>query len=234
MFDGDPPGGPVLLAHHPQQLGPGGRERMERVAGNRAGQGAGVRERRAILQDEPAQRPAIAQAVERPGQERQVDVRGRLVPGPERARRHVLFDRLGRCAQPGVLPVVDYARAVGRQVGQPPAGHHPLEDPRGAVAEQVGAVDQQDRRPAPPGGPDRLRGGLDQRRDAVRARWRGRIGIDQDLVGPGQAPPRGQRPDPQLRQVEWLGAHFWDSRYHIPDSRSTKRLSGKPRRGVSP
>ena len=69
-------------------------------------------------------------------------LRRRLVPGAERAGGHVLLDALGRGAEPGVFPVVDRAGAVGGQVGQPAAGHHPLEDPRGAVAQQVGAVDQ--------------------------------------------------------------------------------------------
>ena len=154
-------------------------------------------ERGAVLEDEAAQRPAVAEAVERTGHQGEVNVRGRLVPGAERAGGHVLLDRLGRGAQPGVFPVVNRARAVGGQVGQPACGHHPLEDPRGAVAQQVGAVDQHDRGPALAGGPDLLRAVVDDRRELLRARRRSRVGIDQDLVGPRQAAPLGEGKDLQ-------------------------------------
>ena len=152
--------------------------------------------RRAVFLDEPAQRPAVAQAVERAGHEREMDVRRRLVPGAEGARRHVLLDALGRGAQPGVFPVVDRAGAVGRQVRQPAAGHHPLENPGGAVAQQVGAVDQHDGRARARGRPGSSARSLRPATPTGSGHGVERsVGIDQDLVGPRQALALGQRKD---------------------------------------
>ena len=105
-----------------------------------------------------------------------MDVRRGLVPGAERAGGDVLLDGFGRCAEPGVFPVVDRAGAVGRQVRQPAAGHHSLEDPRGAVAQQVGAVDQDDGGAALAGGADLLRAVVDDGGEMLGAGGRGRVG----------------------------------------------------------
>ena len=167
-------GRPALLAHGPQQVGPGRGERMGRLGGDGGGQLVGVGQRGAVFVDEPAQRTAVAEAVERAGHQGQVDVGGRLVPGAERAAGDVHLDALGRGAEPGVFPVVDRAGAVGGQVRQPAAGHHPFEDAGRAVAEQVGAVDQHHRRPALAGGADLVGAVADSGGDCARTRLGGR------------------------------------------------------------
>ena len=165
------------------------------------------RERGSVVQDESAQGPAVAQAVERTSHQSEVDIRRGLVPGSERAGGDILLDGFGRGAQPGVFPVVDRAGAVRGQMGQPVAGHHALEDSRGAVAKQMGAVDQDDGGAGAAGGADLLGAVFDQGIEAIGAGgWDG-VWVDEDLIGFGQAVALGKGEDFQFAEVERLGYH---------------------------
>ena len=105
-------------------------------------------------------------------------------------------------SQSWIVPAPLVARCVSQ-----PAGHHPLEDPRGAVAEQVGAVDQHHGRAAaagPPGSPPRrLRPSATRDRGTAAAARRDRSGSRR----PASGSSRGQREDPELGQVERLDSH---------------------------
>ena len=139
-------------------------------------------------------------------------LRRRLVPGAERpvatfSWTHSVEAPSQAYSQSWIVPAPLVARWVNQSTG-----HHPLENQGGAVAKQMGAVDQHDGRPA--------------RRAAsiVRAAsstidsvcsvhgCSGRIGLDQDLVGPRQALALGEGKDLELAQVEWCHAHV---RVHV-------------------
>ena len=126
----------------------------------------------------------------------------------ERAGGDVGAHALGRAAEPGVFPVVDRPGAVGGEVGDPAVVHHPSEDRGRAVAEQVRAVDQDHAGAALAG-----RAGSARAHSAIRSATAGgqgagrSVGVDEDVVGAGQAPSLGERKDLEPGQVEGLGVH---------------------------
>ena len=202
-----PSGGPALFAHRPQQIGPRRSERMPRLRGDGVRELADGGKRCPVFLDEPAQSAAVAEAVQRPGHQGEVDVRGRFVPGPKRAAGHVHLNAFRRGAEPGVLPVVDRAGAVGGQVRQPAAAHHAFKNAGGAVPQQVGAVDQQHRRATPPGPADRV-GAVSHERPNALGALRGRgLRVEEDVVSPRQTLALGQGKHPQFAQVQRLHVH---------------------------
>ena len=131
---------------------------------------------------------------------------------------------LGRAPSQAVFPVVDRAGAVGGQMGDPAALHQPLENLRRAVAQQMGAVDQDHAGP-------RCRAPRDLGRALARsaaacasaAAAGGGVGIEQDIVGPGQAVALGEREDFELsgREVVVMSS----SQNQRPDSGRRRRGS---------
>ena len=83
-----------------------------------------------------------------------MDIAAGFVPGAEIALGDAFANALRRPAEPGIFPVVDGRGAVGGQVGQPALRHHSFEDQGGAIAEEMGAVDQHDGCLPPLGGDD--------------------------------------------------------------------------------
>src|SRR6187401_1017759 len=71
-----------------------------------------------------------------------MNVAASFVPGTERSGRDVVLDALGRTTEKGIFPVMDGAGAIGGQVSDPVAHHHPFERERSAVANQMSAIDQ--------------------------------------------------------------------------------------------
>ena len=95
-------------------------------------------------------------------------------------------------SQSWIVPAPLVARCVSQ-----PSLHHPLEDRRGAVAQQVGAVDQHHAGPAaraPRGSCAAHVVDLPSRPSGQRRR--GRVGVDQDVLDAGQAVALGQRAGP--------------------------------------
>src|SRR5688500_5677688 len=104
-----------------------------------------VRQISAIGFNETTKCAAVAFSAKRPIVESDMNVARGFVPGAEGAGGDVLFDAFGRATEPGEFPVVDGAGAVGGEVGDPAVGHHFVEEKRGAVAEEMRAVDEHDR-----------------------------------------------------------------------------------------
>ena len=87
VLDRDPARGPALSDHRPEQVGPGRGERVARPVGDRPGSSSAVGRVAPSSSDQSAQRPAVAEAVEGPGHQGEVDRLGGLAPGAEGARR---------------------------------------------------------------------------------------------------------------------------------------------------
>ncbi|MCE2828157.1 MAG: hypothetical protein LW626_13960 [Verrucomicrobium sp.] len=149
-------GGEPMAGHHRKQFAAGPGHRIGRELRYQLGQHVGLGQLAAILLDEAPQRLAVTQPLQRTGQQGQMDVPARLIPGAEGARRHVLLHPLGRPAEPGVLPVVDRAGAIGRQVLDEAGLHQARQQRHRPVADQVRAIHQDDRRACLAGGPHRL------------------------------------------------------------------------------
>ena len=142
MRDRGPSGGDAVLQDGQQRIGSRRREPMGGIGTNRSLQLLGGWNRRPVFGDEPTERPAVAFVAQAAGQEGEVDIAAGLVPGAERSGGDVGTNALGRAAQPGVFPVMNRPRPVGGQVGDPASLHHPPENSRRAVAQQVRAIDQ--------------------------------------------------------------------------------------------
>ena len=121
MLDRDPPGGPACSRIARSRSARAAVSGCRGSAAIAAASSSDVGQRGPVLVDEPAQRPAVAQAVEAPAMRARWMLRRRLVPGAEGAGGDVLARRSRSRRRPGVLPVVDRARAVGGQVREPAA-----------------------------------------------------------------------------------------------------------------
>ena len=163
---------------------------------------SGDGQREAVLGDEPAQGAAVALLAQAGRQQGDENIASGFVPGAEAAGGHAVADAFAGAAEPGELPVVNGARAVGGQVGEPAVAHHAVEDHGRAVAEQVGAVDEHHAGPPAAGGPDASGNLIDGGRQRRRQRPRRRGRIDENFVGDQEVPSLGQRKDPQATQIQ--------------------------------
>ena len=201
---------------------------MPRFGGDPRRQLRDARQRHAVFPDQPSERPAVAEPVERSGHDRAMDVHRRLVPRAEGPLGDVHLDALRRRSEPRVLPVVNGPRAVRRQVREPSLSHHPFEDPGRAVAEQVSAVDKHHRRTATSSVLNPLGAPADELRVPLADRSRLGRGIDQDLVRARQGLSSGQRIDSQATQIDWHDIHV-TLRYLFSSGPVTQGLAATPR-----
>ena len=115
-------------------------QRMQRLFGNGSPELIRVRQMYSILRDESSQRLAVAERIERSSSECEMDVRGSFIPRSELPFLHIHLHAFRGSAKPGVLPIVDRARAIRREVRQPAIRHEPLDDQGRAIAQEVSAV----------------------------------------------------------------------------------------------
>ena len=167
-----------------------------------------------------------------------MDVAAGFVPGAEAAAGDAVADAFGRAAQPGIFPIVDRAGAVGGQVGEPAVGHHAVEDQGGAVAEQVGAVDQHHASRRGGGRPELAPATSSTAADSGCASGSGvAAGSTRISSATGQAPPLGQRKDAHPAQIQrrprpthacspLIMIPFWGLPGCGPGGRSASRKSG--------
>jgi len=97
---------------------------------------------------------------------------------------------------------MDGPGAIGRQVGQPTLGHEAVEQQGRAVAQQVGAVDQHHARAARACETHALGAQPDLLLQLSRHRLGRASGIDEDVIGTGQAPALGERQDLQPAEIQ--------------------------------
>ena len=191
-----------VLAQGGEEIGLRGRERVDRREVSACFSCLRRRQRGAILVDEAPERRAVALPADAPGEQGKVEISPRLIPRAESARRHIFGHALRRAPEPRVFPVVDGARAIRGEMRDPAALHQLRHEQRRAIAEQVRAVDQDDRRARGPGRHDPLRGLRDQR---MRYRRR-RCGIDEDILDAAKAAPFLEWENAELAKIETHGA----------------------------
>lgn len=152
----------------------------------------------AVLEDQASDRPAVAFRAQASRQEGQMDIPPGFIPGAKAPLDDIFPDAFGRFPAESELPIVDAARSIGGQMGQPSAGHHRLEDGRRPISQQVGAI-HQDHAGLPLAGLEDAPG--DGRHGFLRGRsqWGRRLaGFHQDLLDPAQAAALSEREDLHL------------------------------------
>ena len=111
------------------------------------------------------------------------------------------------------------ARSVGGKVRDPAAFDQPIDNRRGPVAEQMGAINQHDARATFARRPNALNAFGDRLRGRLRALRRRRVRIDKNVLHPAEAFPLRQRINLQLARVDSCSrsAHsrFLIAKYHI-------------------
>ena len=103
-----------------------------------------IRNRIAVITYETAYRLSISHAVERAGQHCQMGMSAGLVPGAELPLRHMRPHILLGLSLKGVFPIVNHARTVCRQMGDPSLFHHAYDHRSQAVLHHVGAIGKHD------------------------------------------------------------------------------------------
>ena len=205
--DRGPSGGNAVPQDGEKRIGSRRREPMGGIGTNRFLQLLGGWNRRPVFGDEPTERPSVALVAQAAGQEGEVDVAAGLVPRAERSGGDVGTNALGRAAQPGVFPVMNRPRPIGGQVGDPASLHHPPENSRCAVAQQVRAIDQDHPCSVLPC-LENLCGALaDLVEDEFRTGRGGRIGREQDVFDAGQAVALDQGAHVEAAEIQRHGVH---------------------------
>ena len=136
-----------------------------------------------------------------------MDVLARFVPCAKRAVNDIFANTFGGRSEPRVFPVMDRAGAVRGQMREPAAGHQAVENSGRAIAQQMRAIDQHDARPTPPGGANPFGALSDPIGIGLRDRRRGRVRIDNDVVGARQAFAHRKRQNLQPAQIQRLDVH---------------------------
>ena len=193
-----------VLAWHGawREFGAGGGERRGGSELDARGEVGEIWQFDAILADETPERFAVAFAAEAADEQGDGEVAAGLVPRAEIAVSDAALDAFRGAAEPGKFPIVDGARAIGREVRDPAIREQALDERRGAIAGKVRAVDEHDGGAAPPGGANFFRaigdGVLLRRGDG----WKRRIGGDEDLIDQGEAIALRERQHLKLGEVE--------------------------------
>ena len=118
-------GGEVVSAHGGKQFSVSGRGIVFQCSW--------IGEGHAVFLDKSADAFAEAFAARGPGEHGEVYVVAGFVPRAEGAGGDIGADALGAAAVVRPFPVMDYARAVGGEMGEPATGHEAVEDFMGAV-----------------------------------------------------------------------------------------------------
>ena len=151
--------------------------------------------------DEFAQGLTVAQALQGPGHQGQVDVPPRLIPRSKGPRGDVFLHPLCGASQPRVFPIVDGPSSVGGQVLNETTLHQAREQGHRPITNQVGPIHQDHRCSRFPGRADGFhhlahRVGLSRRQGS-----RGAIGGNENVLHPSQTASFLQRSNLQAQQI---------------------------------
>ena len=194
-----------MRAHRQQQVRARRRERMRGFIAQQFFERFDGGESRAILIDESSQRPAETFAAQGPREQREVNVAPGFVPGAEPAAGDIVAHAFRRTAEKRELPVVNDAGAIGCDVGEPSAFHHPVQQQLAAVFDEVRAVDQHDGRISLQRGPGFPGAVLNDSGNALRARRRVVCRLDQNFLHAALAVAFREGKDLQLLEIQGSG-----------------------------
>jgi len=128
------------MLHRPEQVGPGGGQRVARLARDLAAEFLGRREREPVVGDQAAHGLAESKPFGRAGDHRQVDPAAGFVPRSKPAGGRSLAHRLARAPLIGELPIVDHAGPLRGQVRHQALLDQSVDQQRTAVLHQVRPV----------------------------------------------------------------------------------------------
>src|SRR4051812_13151565 len=166
----------------------------------------------AIFYDETAEAAAIAFIAQCPCEECEMDVAAGFLPCAERAGGHVLADAFFGAPKKCEFPIMNGARAIGREMCDPAALHERIDDAMRAVLYEVRAIHENDAGVTLSGGSDFCGAIANGGFDFSGAGWRSCRRVNEDFIDRAEASAFSQRINFQPLEIERFG-----HKAHVPD-----------------